>query len=162
MKEKILVIGANGQIGSALVPKLQEFFGSNSVIASDLKKNDNSYDLFETADAADYDGIARIITKFKITQIYHLAAILSAKGEADPLWAWNANMQTLLNILEISRVLKIKKVFIPSSIAVFGDGAPRQNTPQTVNLAPSTVYGISKAAAECWIAYYHKKYGIRT
>lgn len=159
--DKILIIGANGQIGTALLPQLQLLYGTNNVIAADLhhpKPNDDI--IYERLDATNADDLAVIVNKYKITQIYHLAAILSAKGEADPLWAWNLNMQTMLNVFEVSRTHGVKKVFLPSSIAVFGKSAPREFTPQQTYLDPSTIYGVSKVAAENWSAYYHQRFGL--
>ncbi len=159
-KDKILVIGANGQIGTALLPKLQEIYGEKQVIASDLQLAQHATSFFETLDATQPGALQQVIKKHNITQIYHLAAVLSAKGEANPLQAWNLNMQTLLNVLEAAREFRLKKVFIPSSIAVFGESAPRQFTPQQAYLDPTTVYGISKVAAENWCQYYHSRYQV--
>lgn len=159
IKESILVIGANGQIGTALVSKLRSIYGSGSVVASDIRAVVNK-EPFEVVDATNYSCLAKIVSKYKITQIYHLAAVLSAKAEADPLGAWNLNIQTLLNVFEAAREYKVSKVFSPSSIAVFGDRAPRLDTPQFAHLDPATVYGVSKVAAECWSVYYHKRYGL--
>ncbi len=157
-KDKILVIGANGQIGTALLPKLQKIYGEDFVIASDLNPNQNSTAVFEKLDATQPNALQTLIKKQGITQIYHLAAVLSAKGETNPLQAWDINMQTLLNVLEAAKEFSLKKVFIPSSIAVFGEGAPRRFTPQNAYLDPTTVYGISKVATENWCQYYYKRY----
>ncbi len=159
-KEKLLVIGANGQIGTALLPKLQEIYGENEVIASDLQPMLHPTAIFETLDATQPDSLQKVIKKHGITQIYHLAAVLSAKGEAKPLVAWDINMKTLLNVLEAAREFRLNKIFIPSSIAVFGESAPHQRTPQHTYLDPSTVYGLSKVAAENWCLYYHKRYQV--
>ncbi|GAB4048585.1 NAD-dependent epimerase/dehydratase family protein [Spirosoma litoris] len=159
-RETILVIGANGQIGTALLPELQAQFGVNQVIAADLRKPSSERGIFEVLDATKPDALTDIVRRYRVTQIYHLAAILSAKGESDPLWAWNLNMQTALNVLEVSRLHNIRKLFIPSSIAAFGEHAPKYETPQTAILDPATVYGISKVAAENWSLYYHKRYGL--
>lgn len=159
-KDKILIIGANGQIGTALLPKLQEIYGEDDVIASDLQPAHQAIAVFETLDATQPNALQEVIKKHNITQIYHLAAVLSAKGEANPLQAWNINMQTLLNVLEATREFNLKKVFIPSSIAVFGESAPHQFTPQQAYLDPTTVYGISKVAAENWCLYYHNRYQV--
>ncbi|WP_234733530.1 NAD-dependent epimerase/dehydratase family protein [Tellurirhabdus bombi] len=159
-RETILVIGANGQIGTALLPRLQEAFGFNHVIAADLRHPKQEQGRFELLDATKIDELATLVQRNRVTQIYHLAAVLSAKGETDPLWAWNLNMQTLLNVLEVSRQQGVKKLFAPSSIAVFGEQAPKLETPQTTALDPATVYGISKVAAENWSLYYHKRYGL--
>jgi threonine 3-dehydrogenase len=159
-RETILVIGANGQIGTALLPRLQAIYGIHFVIGADLRGPDQAHGIFELLDATKADDLAEVVRRYRVTQIYHLAAILSAKGETDPLWTWNLNMQTLLNVLEVSRVHQIRKVFVPSSIAAFGDDAPKYETPQTAVLDPATVYGISKVAAENWSLYYHKRYGL--
>lgn len=160
MKDKILVIGANGQIGTALAPLLEQIYGEGNVIASDINNPVDYTGVFERLDATKADNLAAVIRKHGITQIYHLAAILSARGEADPVWAWNINMQTLLNVLEVCREFKLDKVFIPSSIAVFGPSSGKVMTQQNACLEPSTVYGVSKVAAENWCSYYHNKYGI--
>ncbi|MCK8495944.1 MULTISPECIES: NAD-dependent epimerase/dehydratase family protein [Spirosoma] len=159
-RETILVIGANGQIGTALLPRLQDSFGLNNVIAADLRRPQSEHGPFELLDATKPDALTEVVRRHRVTQIYHLAAVLSAKGESDPLWAWNLNMQTALNVLEVARLHKVKKVFIPSSIAAFGDHAPKYETPQNAFLDPSTVYGISKVATENWSLYYHNRYGL--
>jgi nucleoside-diphosphate-sugar epimerase len=159
-QDTVLIIGANGQIGTALLPQLQHLYGYDRVIATDIRPSLQSTAIFETLDATDAAAIATIVKKYRITQIYHLAAVLSAKGETDPLWAWNLNMQTLLNVLEVARTYQIQKVFVPSSIAAFGEHAPKYETPQSTLLDPATVYGISKVAAENWSVYYHKRYGL--
>ncbi|MFT2011288.1 NAD-dependent epimerase/dehydratase family protein [Pontibacter sp. 13R65] len=157
-KETILVIGANGQVGTALLPELQAVYGNDHVIASDLHLPKEERELFLQLDATQATDIASVVKKYKVTQIYHLAAVLSAKAEANPVWAWELNMKTMLNVLEVAREQALAKVFIPSSIAVFGKDAPKNNTPQDVNLNPSTVYGVSKVAAEKWFSYYHERY----
>ena len=156
--ENILIIGANGQLGSVLTKELQSIYGKESVIASDVFLDTKFDGIFEIIDAADLSKINRIINKYSITEVYHLAAILSAKGEENPLWTWDLNMKMMLNVFEASRLNSVKKVFFPSSIAVFGDKAPLINTPQSAFLNPSTVYGISKAAGENWAQYYFNKY----
>lgn len=160
MKESILVTGANGQIGSVLIPKLQGIYGYDNVIASDLYENLNNDGIFEIIDANDIKRLQEVVVKYNVTQIYHLAAILSAKGEENPLSTWNINMSTLMNILETGRLFQINKIFFPSSIAVFGNSAEKTNTPQSSFLDPETVYGISKAAGENWIQYYSLKYNM--
>ncbi|MFN3379374.1 MAG: NAD-dependent epimerase/dehydratase family protein [Runella zeae] len=159
-QDTVLIIGANGQIGTALLPQLQHLYSYDRVIATDIRPSLQSTAIFETLDATDAAALATIVKKYRITQIYHLAAVLSAKGETDPLWAWNLNMQTLLNVLEVARTYQIQKVFVPSSIAAFGEHAPKYETPQSTLLDPATVYGISKVAAENWSVYYHKRYGL--
>jgi threonine 3-dehydrogenase len=155
----ILVIGANGQIGSVLVEYLKEIYGEGMVVASDLRVPALPTGIFERLDASDAQGLSALVKKYKVTQIYHLAAILSAKGEQDPLGTWNINMQTYLNVLEVARENNIRKIFYPSSIAVFGDHLKGQ-AEQWSYLDPATVYGISKAAGENWSNYYFQKYGM--
>ncbi len=160
METVVLVIGANGQLGSVLTESLQQKYGNDNVIASDLRPKDTFEGIFEVIDATDRDRIQEIVVKYKVTQIYHLAAILSAKGEETPLRTWDINMKTLFNVLEVSRTQHIDKVFFPSSIAVFGEGAPLEQTPNNAYLDPATVYGISKAAGENWAQYYYLRYGL--
>ncbi len=160
MDTKVLVIGANGQLGSVLTKELRKKYTIENVVASDLKENDNQKGIFEIIDATDRNRIQEIVERYNITQIYHLAAILSAKGEETPLATWDINMKTLFNVLEVSRNNNIDKVFFPSSIAVFGEGAPLENTPDDAYLNPATVYGISKAAGENWAQYYFMRYGL--
>ena len=159
-KEIILITGSSGQLGTVLAEKLQEKYGVKNIIATDLRVNPTFNGVFETLDVTDFNAIETIVLKYKITQIYHLAAILSANGEKHPLSTWDLNMKTFFNVLEVSRIHKISKVFFPSSIAVFGNNIERLNTPQSSNLTPSTVYGISKAAGENWGKYYFDKYGL--
>ena len=159
-KEKILVTGARGQLGTVLTKALQKKYDSNTVVASDLKANSGFKGCFEILDVTDFDALQDCVFKHKITQIYHLAAILSANGEKFPLKTWDVNMKTLFHVLEISRLNGIQKIFYPSSIAVFGDEIERVNTPQSPNLTPLTVYGISKASGENWVNYYYQKYGL--
>jgi len=159
-QDMILITGASGQLGTVLTEKLQEKFGVNNVIATDLRDNPNFIGTFEKLDATDFEAIKEIVLKYNITQIYHLAAILSANGEKYPLTTWDINMKTFFNILEVSRLNNVEKVFFPSSIAVFGDNIDRIDTAQSSNLTPSTVYGISKVAGENWSKYYFEKYGL--
>ncbi len=160
MQEKILITGAGGQLGSVLTMKLQEKFGVDHVIATDLYPKVGFSGHFETLDATDYQKLESIVIKYSITQIYHLAAILSANGEKTPVKTWDLNMKTLINVLEVSRIQGLNKVFYPSSIAVFGANAPKDNTSQDQFLLPSTVYGMSKVAGENWVNYYYTKYGL--
>jgi len=159
--EKILVIGALGQLGSELTQALGEIFGESHVLGSDIKppSPDHQVSRYYQVDALDKEAIARVVKKESITQIYHLAAILSAKGEQNPPKAWDINMTTLLNVLEIARKQNIK-VYWPSSIAVFGPTTPKDNTPQFTVMDPNTVYGISKLAGERWCEYYFQKYNV--
>ena len=160
MKTKILITGASGQLGTVLTKELQEKYGVDLVIATDLHFKEGFNGFFEKLDATDYDALQKIVKKYKITQIYHLAAILSANGEKFPLITWGINMESFFNVLEVSRLNNIDKVFFPSSIAVYGDDSPKIETPQNYVLTPSTVYGISKAAGENWSKYYFEKYGL--
>lgn len=156
----ILITGACGQIGSVLTEALGERYGKSAIIASDIAEPIDFDGLFEYLDATNYDSLEKIVVKYGVKEIYHLAAILSAKGEECPTSTWRTNMDSLVNVLEVSRRHRIRKVFFPSSIAVFGKGAPLHDTPQDVHLDPSTMYGVSKAAAENLINYYHKKYNL--
>ena len=157
-KDKILVTGARGQIGTALVEKLRQIYGENAVLATDLKP-EKTDDWYATLDVTDKDRLNELVTTHQITQIYHLAAILSAAGEKNPLLTWRINMEGSLNVLEIGREKKLDKIYIPSSIAVFGDRTP-DHTPQHTILNPGTVYGISKVAGELWGEYYFQRYGL--
>ncbi len=161
-KDKILIIGSNGQIGSVLTKTLRQKFGHDNVIASDLHlpTDGNNYLPFEILDATDSAKIAYIVERYRITHIYHLAAIMSSKSELNPLETWNVNMDGLFNVLEAARHHKVKKVFFPSTIAVFGSNTPRINTPQDTIRTPETVYGMSKVAGENWCSYYNKRYGV--
>ncbi len=159
-KEKILVIGANGQIGSVLTQALRLAFGETNVIASDIREPIIKQGIFETINVLDAQRIADIVEQYQITQVYHLAAILSAKGEAAPLKTWDINMNGLFNVLEVAREKQLDKVFFPSSIAVFGKDVPRHGTPQNAHLSPTTVYGMSKVAGELWSQYYYQRYGL--
>lgn len=160
--DRILVIGACGQLGSELTNELGNIFGNDNVIASDISKPNAAIAnfQFEQLDVMNANRLAEIIDNHGITQIYHLAAILSAKGEENPQWAWNLNMTGLLNVLELAKEKKLTKIYWPSSIAVFGPSTPRENTPQHTVMDPNTVYGISKLAGERWCEYYFEKYGV--
>jgi nucleoside-diphosphate-sugar epimerase len=163
--EKILVIGCSGQIGSELTLELRKKYGNANVIATDIRPAPVEIaesGKFEILDVMDTSKLQLILEHEKITQVYHLAAILSGNAEKRPLPSWNINMKSLINVLELARELKIKKVFWPSSIAVFGPTTPRYNTPQFTIMEPNTVYGISKLAGERWIEYYYNKYGVDT
>jgi threonine 3-dehydrogenase len=159
-KEKILIIGAGGQIGSVLMYELAKTYGRENVIASDLRIPPNRQEHFEQLDVLERKRLYEIVDSEQITQIYHLAAILSASGEANPLRTWDINMNGLFNVLEVARERKIDKVFFPSSIAVFGKDTPAVQTPQHTILNPTTIYGMSKVAGEHWAQYYHLKYGM--
>lgn len=156
----ILVTGANGQIGSVLVPELKKIYGTSSVVATDIYNIENENGIFEILDTTNIENLESIVKKYRITEIYHLAAILSAKGEQNPKTAWDINVNSFINILEVSRKQNVNKVFFPSSIAVFGSNAPLIDTPQNVNLNPATIYGVSKVAGENLAQYYFVKYGL--
>ena len=163
MSEKILIIGACGQIGSELTMKLRSKYSNEQVIASDIREGNDELmqsGPFEFLDATDKAAILMIIHKHQITTIYLMAAMLSATAEKQPKKAWDINMNTLLSILDFAKEKIISKVYWPSSIAVFGETTPRIDTPQQTILEPATVYGISKLAGERWCAYYHQKFGV--
>lgn len=160
---KTIVIGASGQIGSDLTLELRNRFGNDNVIASDIKnaaEDVMSSGPFETLDVMDESGVAAVFKKHDISKVYLLAAMLSGSAEKNPKKAWDLNMKSLLSILDMAKEGLIKKVFWPSSIAVFGPTTPKVNTPQLTVMEPSTVYGISKLAGERWCEYYFKKYGV--
>lgn len=163
LKEKILVIGASGQIGVELTLALRKIYGNANVIASDLREENEllkGTGPYVSLDVMNNEMLHVQVIRQGITQIYLLAAILSATGEKNPGLAWNLNMQSLLNVLNIAREEKLQKVYWPSSIAVFGPTSPKQNCPQQTIIEPSTVYGISKYAGEFWCNYFHMKYGV--
>lgn len=160
--EKIVVIGAGGQLGMELTIALQERWGKENVIVSDIRETPllSQNDSFITLDVLDKEKLYQIIQEHKITQVYNLAAILSAAGESKPLFTWKLNMEGHLNVLEAARELNIKKVFWPSSIAVFGPDTPKEQVPQNTICHPVTAYGISKLAGEQWCSYYRTKWGV--
>ncbi|NCT73860.1 MAG: NAD-dependent epimerase/dehydratase family protein [Chitinophagaceae bacterium] len=163
LKEKILVIGASGQIGVELTLALRKIYGNSQVIASDLREQNPLLEgtgPYVSLDVMNKEMLHVQVIRQNITQIYLLAAILSATGEKNPNLAWHLNMQGLLNVLDIAREEKIHKVYWPSSIAVFGPSSPRQNCPQQTIIEPITVYGISKYAGEFWCNYYFNRYGV--
>ena len=163
MSQTILVLGASGQIGSELIEKLRTVYGSAQVVASDIRNGSPSLmnsGPFEIIDATDKAAIFAIVKKYNVTQIYLLAAMLSATGEKFPQKAWDLNMTSLLAVLDLAKDKHINQVFWPSSIAVFGPTSPKINTPQKTIMEPSTVYGISKISGEFWCNYYHEKYGV--
>lgn len=163
MNSKILIIGACGQIGTELTKKLRSIHGAENVIATDIRKldidvvNDGP---FEVVNALDFNQIEETVEKYNIDEVYLMAALLSATAEKNPAFAWELNMNSLFHVLNLAKQKKIKKVFWPSSIAVFGSTTPRENTPQYTVMEPSTVYGISKQAGERWCEYYHNIYGV--
>lgn len=160
--EKILITGACGQLGSELTTRLRLMHGKKNVIASDIcEVKENIADgPFEHIDVLDKEKLEKVIAKYNIQQVYHLAALLSAKAEQNISQAWKLNVDGLLNVLDLAKEKSLNKVFWPSSIAVFGPDAPKEQTGQNTALNPTTVYGISKMAGEQWCAYYHQKYGV--
>lgn len=162
--DNILIIGAAGQIGSELTGELRNIYGSDHVFATDIKEA--SSDIMESGpfqlmDVMDDKRLIHFVIRHRITQIYHLAAVLSGNAEKLPIQAWHINMESLLNIIEVARMVEeVKKVFWPSSLAVFGPTTPKINTPQLTVMEPSTVYGVSKLAGERWCEYYFNKYNL--
>ena len=166
-KEKILIIGASGQLGTELVEALRNIYGDSSVVASDIRKSDNPVfetGPFETLDILDLAKWKDILQRHQPTQVYHLAALLSATAEQNPEFAWKLNMQGLFHVLDAAREegSSIGRVYWPSSIAAFGPNTPRFDTPQYGPMDPTTVYGISKYAGELYIQYYFQRYGVDT
>ncbi|MFT5736176.1 MAG: nucleoside-diphosphate-sugar epimerase [Maribacter sp.] len=163
MQKYILIIGACGQIGTELTFALREKYGHDNVVASDIRKGtDNLMQSgpFEILDATDYDALEELIAYYEISEVYLMAAMLSATAEKFPMRAWNLNMNSLFNVLNLGKEKKIDKIFWPSSIAVFGPNTPKENTPQNTIMEPSTVYGISKQSGERWCEYYFNKYDV--
>ncbi len=163
MNDTILILGACGQIGTELTQKLRALYGRDNVIASDIREGNQemmSSGPFEIIDATSKERIFEVVEKYKVTQVYLMAAMLSATAEKYPLKGWDLNMTSLLAVLELAREKHIQKVYWPSSMASFGPTSPKINTPQQTIMEPSTVYGISKVAGEHWCNYYHEKYGV--
>ena len=163
MEKRILIIGASGQIGNELTMYLRNMYSNQNVIASDIREASNlvmESGPFEILDAMDYPAIEKIVTNYNITDVYLMAAMLSATAEKHPIKGWDLNMTSLFNVLNLAKDKKIEKVFWPSSIAVFGPTTPKTNTPQHTIMEPATVYGISKQTGERWCEYYHKRYGV--
>nr|WP_315156253.1 L-threonine 3-dehydrogenase [uncultured Flavobacterium sp.] len=163
MNPKILIIGACGQIGTELTQKLRKIYGTENVIASDIRKLNvdvvNSGP-FEVINALDFNQIEHLVEVHQITDVYLMAALLSATAEKNPAFAWDLNMNSLFHVLNLAKAGKIKKIFWPSSIAVFGPTTPKENTPQYTIMEPSTVYGISKQSGERWCEYYHNLFSV--
>lgn len=162
-KEVVFVAGSSGQIGTELVMKLREMYGVDNVIASDIKKSSEEVKQggpFELLDVLDREALFSVVKKYNVTQIYLLAALLSATAEQKVKGAWNLNMNGLFNVLDLAKEEHIAKVYWPSSIAVFGPTTPKHNTPQRTIMEPNTVYGISKQTGERWCEYYNAKYGV--
>ncbi|MEH6304468.1 NAD-dependent epimerase/dehydratase family protein [Olivibacter sp. CPCC 100613] len=161
MEESIIIIGSNGQIGTELATALRLKYGEKSVVTSDIRQpNVPSQGPFEIVNVLDKERLQSLFEKYKPTQVYLLAAVLSAVGEQHPKMAWDLNMIGLLNVLDLSVSYKVSKVFWPSSIAVFGPHSPKEETPQYCIMDPNTVYGFSKQAGERWCEYYFNKYGL--
>jgi len=163
MSGTILILGACGQIGTELTLALRDKYGTDQIVASDIRRSDLAelqHGPFEILDASDADALRAICEQYKVHTVYHLVAMLSATGEKFPMKAWDLNMQSLLHVLELAREGVIQKIFWPSSIAVFGPTTPKNHTPQQTVMEPSTVYGISKLAGERWCEYYFNKYGV--
>lgn len=161
--ERVLIIGCSGQIGSELTLALRKIYGNENVFATDIKQpaaDITESGPFQILSVLNYDELLGFVQKNKITQIYNLAAILSGNAEKNPLGAWDINMKSLMNTLEVARLTDAKRIFWPSSIAVFGPSTPRYNTPQLCVKEPNTVYGISKMTGERWGEYYYKRYGV--
>lgn len=163
MSGTILILGACGQIGTELTLALRDKYGTDQIVASDIRRSDLAElqdGPFEILDASDADALRTVCEQYKVHTVYHLVAMLSATGEKFPMKAWDLNMQSLLHVLELAREGVIQKIFWPSSIAVFGPTTPKEHTPQQTIMEPSTVYGISKLAGERWCEYYFNKYGV--
>lgn len=163
MPKNILIIGACGQIGTELTQALRDLHGNNHVIASDIREGSSelmSSGPFEILDATNLAGLSALVDQYRITEIYLMAAMLSATAERFPDKAWHLNMTSLFHVLSIAREKKLSRIFWPSSIAVFGPTTPRVNTPQYTVMEPGTVYGISKQAGERWCEYYYQKFGV--
>ncbi|HHN47887.1 MAG TPA: NAD-dependent epimerase/dehydratase family protein [Bacteroidales bacterium] len=161
--ERILMIGCSGQIGTELTLELRKIYGDGNVFATDIKEAPlevRETGPFEILDVLDENRLNHFAIRHKITQVYNLAAVLSSNAEKIPLKAWDINMRALMNTLELARSIRLKKLFWPSSIAVFGPTTSKTDTPQLTVMEPNTVYGISKLAGERWGEYYHKRYGV--
>ncbi|MAO72092.1 MAG: NAD-dependent epimerase [Flavobacteriales bacterium] len=163
MSERILIIGSSGQIGTELVIELRRMYGNENVIASDIRFSSDQImqtGPFETLDIMDEQLLRRIVKKYKVTQVYLLAALLSATAEQNIELGWRLNMRSHSHVLDLAKDRLIKKIFWPSSIAVFGPTTPVENTPQYTIMEPNTVYGITKQAGERWNEYYFNKFGV--
>lgn len=163
MAKSILILGACGQIGTELTMALREKYGNDAVVASDIREGSESLmepGPFELLDATNYGAIEDVVMHYEIQEVYLMAAMLSATAEKFPMRAWNLNMNSLFNVLNLAKERKIDKIFWPSSIAVFGPNTPKNKTPQNTLMEPSTVYGISKQSGERWCEYYFNKFGV--
>ena len=163
MAKPILILGACGQIGTELTMALRERHGKDVIVASDIREGSQGLmqsGPFELLDATNYEAIEDVVMHYEIQEVYLMAAMLSATAEKFPMRAWNLNMNSLFNVLNLAKENKIDKIFWPSSIAVFGPNTPKSETPQHTLMEPSTVYGISKQSGERWCAYYYNKFGV--
>ena len=163
MDKSILILGACGQIGTELTMVLRQKYGNDVVVASDIREGSGPLmesGPFELLDATNYEAIEDVVMHYEIQEVYLMAAMLSATAEKFPMRAWNLNMNSLFNVLNLGKDKKIDKIFWPSSIAVFGPNTPKEHTPQHTLMEPSTVYGISKQSGERWCEYYSKKFGV--
>lgn len=160
--ETILITGALGQIGSDLTESLQKIYGKQNIIVSDIKESPSEKfsGIYEPLDAMDFYRTESLIEKYSITTVYHLASLLSGTSEKMPMKAWQLNVDPLIHFLDLAKDKKIKKLFWPSSIAVFGKETPKEKTPQFAVKSPNTVYGMSKVAGENWCNYYYEKYNV--
>jgi threonine 3-dehydrogenase len=157
---RIMITGANGQLGRVLAEQLRMEYGEDAVLTTDIQKLPDTVGRFEFLDILNTVRFKELLADYEITQVYHLAAILSAGGEYNPMKTWNINLNGLLTVLEYAREMQLDKIFFPSTIAVFGKTTPRIDTAQDVPLLPTTVYGISKSTGELMCNYYHKRYGV--
>lgn len=163
MPRSILILGACGQIGTELTMVLREKYPNDQVVASDIREGSTQLmesGPFEMLDATNYQALEDVVMHYEIQEVYLMAAMLSATAEKFPMRAWNLNMNSLFNVLNLAKDKKIEKIFWPSSIAVFGPTTPKESTSQETVMEPSTVYGISKQSGERWCEYYHNKYGV--
>ncbi len=158
--KRILVIGAGGQVGQELVFSLRQKYGADNIVSTDIRDFGDQDGPFEILNALDKNRLVEIVNKYNITEVYHLAALLSATAEKQIEFAWDLNMNSLFHVLNLAKNGHIERIFWPSSIAVFGPNTPRDMTPQHTTTDPTTVYGISKLAGERWCEYYHAKFGV--
>lgn len=158
--DTILILGSGGQIGTELVTSLRKIHGNDQVVESDIKEDKNADGPYEVINVLDKDRIFEVVKKHKVTQIYLLAAMLSATAEKYPEKGWQLNMESLFHVLDLAKEKHIQQMYWPSSIAAFGPTTPKEDTPQHTITEPSTIYGISKLAGELWCEWYHKKFGV--
>lgn len=157
---KILVTGSAGQVGSALTPALRKKYGTDNVVITVHKKTSETEGITEQIDATDKEALKKVITKHNIDTVYHLVGLISAGSERNPDLSWKVNLESLKNILDLGRDLKLKRIFWPSSIGAFGPTTPKENTPQSTILEPTTIYGVEKVAGELLCNYYNKRWGV--